>query len=567
MSALGRSLALGSALVGFLGLAPPAWACEPIPQVHVFLIEGASYDELMSIDAAGQLAGHGGSALLANSEELADQARALAPDPSVASGASGTEVEVVELGKAPQEPSARAGFLDSVGDRLASEGALDGEGAVVVATVGEPGDGGVLNGLVIAWPWEAGAPAWPGVVTSSSTRRAGLVTGSDLLPSVKALTCAGPDRSGVIDGPLASSEYEHSPGEVLARHLDVRRIAFPVQAVAGAAVLLMWATGLATFFLRERLPGWTLAVGRWCCLAVPVLGVSLLMSGHLPNLSYASAGGVVATATLLVPILLIQAGRGDTLRPPVSLAIVLLVVMAFEAFSGWGATPYTLLGGTALDGARFYGLPNAFIGVILGSSLYLASVMPRWVGVGVVMAGCLLAGLPSLGANLGGAVTLAAGAGIWAAFSTAGWRRWASGAAVAAAGVALVLAAHSFSDAPTHVTNALVEGGGPGGPLATVADRLGIGLDLLRRSPAGLLYLAATPLLLWLVARPRAGMKDVFGRYPRWREAMVAILGACVVAYFANDTGVAAVGLGFAMAMGGTLYVPLAMQREKMEAT
>jgi hypothetical protein len=47
---------------------------------------------------------------------------------------------------------------------------------------------------------------------------------------------------------------------------------------------------------------------------------------------------------------------------------------------------------------------------------------------------------------------------------------------------------------------------------------------------------------------------------------MLVLVLTSVVAYFANDTGVAASGQGFAMALAGLLYVPLAMIPRKMDA-
>lgn len=160
---------------------------------------------------------------------------------------------------------------------------------------------------------------------------------------------------------------------------------------------------------------------------------------------------------------------------------------------------------------------------------------------------------------MGAAITIMFAAGLWIALTTPTWRGIAAGIVVGAAGLAFVVAAHIWSDAPTHVTT-LADPGGL--DLASLIergiDRLGIGIDLLRRSPIGITYLIATPIVLWFVIKPKERWKVAFEAHPEWRSAMLTILAASIVAYFVNDTGVSAVGQGFAMALGGILYVPIA---------
>ena len=52
--------------------------------------------------------------------------------------------------------------------------------------------------------------------------------------------------------------------------------------------------------------------------------------------------------------------------------------------------------------------------------------------------------------------------------------------------------------------------------------------------------------MLGLVAlRPPAAIPLAFDRHPVWQDAAVTIAAGSVVAYFVNDSGAAALGLGF----------------------
>jgi hypothetical protein len=231
---------------------------------------------------------------------------------------------------------------------------------------------------------------------------------------------------------------------------------------------------------------------------------------------------------------------------------------------------FAFLGGTSLDGGRFFGLPNAATGLILGSAVYVAASLRPRIGYAVIVATALVVGLPWTGSDIGGAVALFAGAGIWIALRLEGpgWRRVIVAVGTVVVGTGVVLAAHRFLvSAPTHGTRFVeTAAANPGDVWTTLWDRWGIGLALLRRSPSGLLYLAGMPILMWCVIRPRGVLREIFERLPQWRTAMLAILWASVVAFAVNDTGVSAVGFGFAMALGGTLYVPLADEPGKIEA-
>jgi hypothetical protein len=63
--------------------------------------------------------------------------------------------------------------------------------------------------------------------------------------------------------------------------------------------------------------------------------------------------------------------------------------------------------------------------------------------------------------------------------------------------------------------------------------------------------------LLYVVLRPTPTVRSAFTRYPAWRDALLVLVVSGMVAYVANDSGAAAAGWGFGMAVAGILYLPL----------
>ena len=396
-------------------------------------------------------------------------------------------------------------------------------------------------------------------LTSATTRRNGVVSNEDVAPTiVDFFRLRAPGMRGA---PIIPAE-DAAPFELHTRHLANRRMSVPIQ--AGAGVYGALAALLGAILVGSRRPDpWGLRHGAaWLALSGLPLAAALLLAGHLPSLTYA----------VVVPFLVLAAAAGTALAvpfrghgflaPPAAIGAVVLVAVLAEAAVGWTAALTPFLGGSELDGVRFYGLPNVFIGLLLGAGLWVAASLPTGAGVGLLAALGLLAGLPWTGANLGGAITLFAAAGLWLGlrrWGRLGWREIAVAVAVVALGVAVVFAAHALPAAPeTHVTR-FAEGSGRSvaGILSTYWARLSIGFQMVARNPLAALPVLGVLACLAVVLRPPALLREALMRSRPWRDALLVTLLASVVAYLANDTGPSAVGVGLVAALGGLLWAAL----------
>ena len=59
------------------------------------------------------------------------------------------------------------------------------------------------------------------------------------------------------------------------------------------------------------------------------------------------------------------------------------------------------------------------------------------------------------------------------------------------------------------------------------------------------------------VTAPPATLRAAFSRYPAWRDALLVLVVGSMIAYVANDSGAAAAGWGFGLAVAGIFYVLL----------
>jgi hypothetical protein len=430
------------------------------------------------------------------------------------------------------------------------------EGAGPVMVVGlraAPGRANTAPLLVLRQPGASG------LVTSSSTRRLGLVALEDVRPTLG----VGPSEGD--DGTVIRLAADPDPAAAATR-VD-RRVAALVAARTWAIPLLCLAAVLALFALVATWRGRG-SPGRAASAARVLLALTLaLPSGYLlasmaepvaaqvwrgfdPG-ALRDPGAVVpwAVAWVTSGIAVAAALAAVALRPrarvpaPALLGVVLIGLVVGDLVLGGHGLSQPLVGGSAWDGERFYGLGNGYFAFALASVMLVAGFAPlSAVATAGLLAGLGVAdGLPRLGADVGGALTsmlTAAAALVVLAPGRPRVRRVVllAGLAVAAA-VAVALGAglggpvsHAghFAERLRH---------GPADAAGVVVDQLARNLRLLANSPfawAGPLQV----LLAGLIAlRPPGQLRQL----PDWIRRVLGLgaLGSLLLILL-NDTGVTA---------------------------
>jgi hypothetical protein len=547
-------LVLGIAMAGSVGLLIPrsagAEATAGAPRVFVVLVPGVTLDGLLHVPEIEALARAGGAGWMSpelDAGTLRNITILRAPSgdrlvlervlgkirPDVASTSEGPSMVVVAA-------TSRSAAMIAAKDDLR---------AIVVAS----GSGGDLFAATGALR----------TVTSDSTRRTGVVAAADVEATID--TFLHRSTSGDAGHPIRVVD-EPPPFELHERYLAMRLMTVPVQTAAALYVTVAGLFALVVLALGRRAPTALGVAASGAAISVGPLAAALLAAGHLPTLSYASVVPFVVVLTAALAGLVLLGATRELLHPVLPLGIALLAFLFVENALGWTAALTPFLGGAELDGGRFFGLPNVFIGLLLGASLYAASRLPAVVGFTILVGAALVAGLPTAGANLGGAVTLFSAAGMWLPLrmrGRLGWRELAFAIAVVIVGTAVVLLAHRLSSLPTHVTR-FEETEGARGAWSTFVDRLGVGWRLIEQNPFALVPVVGVVATLAAVLRPPAAIGRSLARHPEWRDALLVLLLASVVAYVVNDSGPAACGVGFGMALGGLLYVSVAERTWKM---
>ncbi|MGQ0670521.1 MAG: hypothetical protein ACT4PO_12745, partial [Actinomycetota bacterium] len=198
-------------------------------------------------------------------------------------------------------------------------------------------------------------------LASDTTRRPGLVSNEDVAPTIlRFFSLFVPEE---MNGSPIRFAASPAPFELHQRHLANRRMSVPVQAGAAIYITVAGLFAVAVLALRRRVPAWLGHLAAWLCLTVPALGVALLAAGHLEALQYGTVVPFVVALTAIGTLVFIPLKRRGLLLPPAAIGTAVLVFFAAEARLDWTAAITPFLGGSELDGARFYGMPNVFIGL------------------------------------------------------------------------------------------------------------------------------------------------------------------------------------------------------------
>jgi hypothetical protein len=526
--------------------------CEP--RAFVFLVPAASFEDLLGVSEVRALAGMGGAALMSLQGGLPIREASLPRSCQVA----WRWLDPLDFGG-----------LSGVGKEIKREvlATTADEAIVFVASTTSSPAMLATKDLVHPLVMGTGAPALlfalhgaPRTLASDTTRRTGVVTDLDVRPTI--FEFLGRAVPSDLDGLPLRVVHDPPPFELHERYLAMRRMTVPVQTAAALYVVVGGLFGIALIAMRRRVPQALARVGAWVGMSVPALAVALLAAGHLPTLSYATVVPFVIGATAVGTLAFAPLARRDAMLPPAAIGVAVLLFFLVEAAVGWTAALTPFLGGSELDGGRFFGLPNVFVGLLIGASLYVAfRLSPVW-GFALVVAVALFAGLPFAGANIGAAVSLFAAAGLWLSLRTRGrlgWREAGVTAAIVVVGTGVILFAHRFlTSTPTHITRfEEATGWRLGDVWRTFTHRLSTGWHLIEQNPFALVPVIGLPATLLAVLRPPPLVRQAFHRHPAWRDALLVALLSGIVAYVANDTGPAAIGLAFGLGLGGLVYVSL----------
>ncbi|MGC8668827.1 MAG: hypothetical protein ACP5VE_12010 [Chthonomonadales bacterium] len=255
--------------------------------------------------------------------------------------------------------------------------------------------------LALAVLWGEGVRR--GVLTSATTRTRGLIANVDVEPTL--LQWIGLRAPALVAGhPVRSLDAPDATHEVLRldrRTLMNQRALVPLFLLLGG-ILILTLFGAAGS-LAGRLPGLPVQLGILALMNMPL---GLMLAALLPFGSPMELiAGCLALMVLLAAAEYAAAGifRKDAL---IVFAFTTGAAIVADALLGLGMVQYSVLSSYQIQGIRYYGIGNEYMGVLIGVALLWTCVEEaRLITKLIVLGGsALLLGAPWWGENAGGFV-------------------------------------------------------------------------------------------------------------------------------------------------------------------
>lgn len=446
---------------------------------------------------------------------------------------------------------------------------------LMVVAPSPPADGWHLMPTVVT-----GEGIEPGYLHSPSTKRLGVVTITDVAPTILAeLGIEAPAE--MIGHPLRFHRTTPRMGDlrVIDRDASYReRVAYPITLIF---IIFQAALYLLTMLAFGRRGGVGRLGGalRWVVLAIAAFPVSTFILRLVPDVPRLGPGGIaVLLAIDLTLVALVQRARRHALSPLAWILGITAVVIMVDTATGVHMQTSSLLGYSLHIAARFYGLGNAAFAVLAVCALLWAAIHVQYAPrrrEALVFAAAVLAlvifvdGLPSLGDDVGGIITLVPAFGLTLYVMSGRRLSWRSvltvfGIAVVVLAIAAGIDLLRPPEARTHLGRLVsdVQSDGNGVFLTTVLRKVSTNIRILGTSIwTWILPIIAIFTIYLLVWEGR--WKTILPPRSALRAGAVGALATGLLGFAANDSGVIVAALVFVYIGPYITLLALAHEREE----
>lgn len=434
---------------------------------------------------------------------------------------------------------------------------------IVVAptTPGGPTTRGQLRPAVVA-----GNGMRHGTLTSDSTRRAGLVTMSDLSSTIAKRTVGDREMPRFEGGHQVLAKGRSDVSALVEMNdrtvlHDALRTPIAISVVSGTLIVYL----LALWRVR-RVPLW-LEVLLLASLAFP-------LASYIPRMGLWRAGGLVSAASVVGGALIIAAlarliERATRLW---SAGIVVAATTAFFVVDLLRGAPMqwdSIFGYTSVAAGRFFGLGNLGYALLAGGAFLTAgwiadrgSKASRYLSFAIIAVVILVIGYPTLGDDVGGTLSMVPAAAVFVVGVISARRiklkHWPL---LVLGSIALVLVFGAIDlarppSARSHLANFLTQvAADPSSIWLTFRRKITLAVVLAVASRWGLAAPGATGALIALHLRSRGGWRQIMDSRPALKAGLEALFVAAIAGSLLNDSGVAIAGTMLSLAAPWALLV------------
>ncbi|QXM05977.1 hypothetical protein [Crassaminicella indica] len=406
-----------------------------------------------------------------------------------------------------------------------------------------------------------------GVLTSSTTRRIGVIGNVDIAPSITVYL--GTDSHN-MSGRAAQVITKEKNYEFL-MHLNEQIVStsenrYPVLSSFAVFEILVSMIGLFMILLGDKINSKMVGYFKnillstmtvpFVLLILPLLGVKNLI------LTYVFSIGLTILITYIIK---------KTSKHPLDslfiLSFITTIGLLTDICTGANLMKRSLLGYDPIIGARYYGIGNEYMGVLIGATLVFATIIidrfrlnKLW-SILIFSITILIIGFPKLGANVGGTMTAVA-AFIFVALRLFNIKIKLKQFILIGTCIVLIVALMAFIDmkilkSQSHLAGAVeqIMEGGPSVIFLIIKRKISMNIRLIGITIWSKVLMSAIAILATLFYRPVGIFYRLTNLYPNLSIGWSGIVMACIVAFFVNDSGVVAAATGIIFLAMSILYL------------
>ncbi len=397
-------------------------------------------------------------------------------------------------------------------------------------------------------------PAKPaGLLTSSTTRRSGLITNADILPTIFSFFAADFSANGSQVSVIEEDNSLQKLGANLKLYQNLRANRKPLHLLYIGLILLTFALALWAWHAKY----WTnnfLDILVYSILLIPISWLFLSAT------NYESL--IVSILLTLLSSLVISWALSLFLKPAHIIFIITgitAILLTIDCFTNSKLMLLSPLGSDAIAGGRYYGIGNDFMGILLAASVIFISILVNKVNINTYLKTflgfifllfiSLAIGHPSYGANVGGLITSLVTAGVFILFMT---NRRISLRTLAIIGVLAIVGVigvarldYLLSSSPSHAGKAInsLLTGGYQVFFSIVKTKLTILANTLFTSSWSILMLIFIAFLLYVWLKGRETLALMAVKTPSIMNSIRILIISGITVFIVNDTGVIAFAL------------------------
>ena len=419
----------------------------------------------------------------------------------------------------------------------------------------------------------------PGLLISPTTQRPGIIKSTDIAPTILAyyqLT-----QSAEFQGrPLRAMPGEKTVTalKTLQGELALTYKARP-QLLKNYVLAQLVLIGVSLFFVFKN-PASGVNVLKPFLLAVMSVPLALLLLPLLPQASLTALVTQLLALTALITWLTIVASRNKSLDPFLFICSATAVLILTDIMLGSPLMKTSVLGYDPIVGARFYGIGNEYMGILLGSVIIGATALVHrgrgrrnlfLVLTGIVFMFTLYAvASPGLGTNVGGTIA-GTGGFLVTMLLLLNIKITRRVLGLIGGGIATVVLGFITYDLtrPTELQShigrqaSLILAGGPEEIVNIITRKWEMNKKLIRYTIWSRIFLASLGALALLFYFPVGVMQSIREGYPDLYKGFIGVVVVSILAFLFNDSGVVAAATTMIFGAPPLIYLILAERRKE----